>query len=105
MLRVACRVANDGLEPLGSGGPHPVHVAARWFADDGTMVLDGPRTQLPQTLAPGSSTDVVVLVHTPWNDGRYVLRIAPVQENVRWFDDADPGNGARAEVQVRLLPT
>lgn len=32
--------------------------------------------------------------------GEHVLRIAPVQELVRWFDDVDPANGREARVVV-----
>ena len=43
-------------------------------------------------------------VSAPWEPGRYELRISPVQELVAWFDDVDPANGARFEVELATRP-
>lgn len=103
MLQVPCRIRNDGPVPLSSVGEHPVHLGARWFTPDGADVLDGPRATLPRGLAAGESAEVLVSVPVPWDPGDFRLRLDCVQENVRWFSDADPANGVVCDVTVRLL--
>lgn len=102
MLRIRCRVVNDGPLPLRSGtGEHPVHLAARWLDPATGAVLDvGLRAVLDGPLEPGAAADLVCFVHTPWEPGDYELRITPVQENLRWFDEVDPANGLRLAVRA-----
>jgi hypothetical protein len=48
------------------------------------------------------STEVELAFRAPARPGRYVLRIALVQEHVAWFDDLDPGAGWAGEIEVAL---
>jgi abequosyltransferase len=100
-LDLRCTLHNAGTAPLVSSGPHPVRLAYRWFDDTRNLVLEGMRADLARPLAPGASTRLLVALLTPWEEGDYELRIAPVQEEVRWFDDADPANGIRVRARVR----
>jgi hypothetical protein len=75
----------------------------RWFEETtGSAILDRDRTFLPGPVGPGASLELDGRVHTPWEPGRYELRVAPVQEFVAWFDDLDEDNGARLQVEVAL---
>lgn len=102
MLRLPVTVTNRGDTPLRSAGPtHPIHLAARWLDPaTGTPVLVGLRATLDGSLEPGASTSLICFVHTPWEPGTYELRITPVQENLRWFDEVDPANGLCLPVRV-----
>lgn len=103
LVDVPCGIRNAGSAELWSTGEHAVQVGARWFAPDGAdAVLVGPRVQLVPPLAPGATAVVRVPVPVPWEPGRYRLRIGAVQENVRWFGDADPVQDVVVDVEVRL---
>ena len=60
------------------------------------------RAVLPRPLPPGESVTIDLYVENPWEPGRYRLRIGPVQENVRWFGDADEQNDLVWDGEVRL---
>ncbi|MGH2919167.1 MAG: hypothetical protein ACRDLS_11315, partial [Solirubrobacteraceae bacterium] len=100
-LHVPCAVRNVGSARLMSAGSHPTRLAYRWFDRAGNVVLDGLRVDLPRPLRPGGSARVTLPLLTPWDEGDYELRVAPVQEHVHWFDDLDPDNGIRQPARVR----
>ena len=97
---VPCSVTNRGPEPLSSRLPHPVRLAARWYDETGAGAAEGPRTPLLPSLASGERRALEVRVDPPPVPGEYELRIAPVQEDVAWFDELDPANGWVGRVAV-----
>lgn len=101
MVTVASETRNKGGTQLASTPPNPVHVSYRWYRESRDVGTYGLRTTLQRALKPGCSAELELKVLTPWEPGRYELRISPVQELVAWFDDLDSGNGARFDVTVR----
>jgi glycosyltransferase involved in cell wall biosynthesis len=103
---VRCRLTNRGPAAFPAAGRHPVRLASRWFEakPDGDRICDGARTALFPALRPGRSRTVSLRVDAPPEPGEYQLRIGPVQERVRWFDDASPDNGCRIDVEVEPVP-
>jgi hypothetical protein len=98
---VACEVRNAGTKTFPGLGKRPARIASRWFDERGEPVPgDGPRSALFPPLRPGRTRRVELRVDAPHAPGRYLLRIAPVQEGVRWFDDADPSSGWAGSVTV-----
>ena len=95
-------LTNRGGAVLHSAAPYPVHLASRWFSVDGaTLVAEGERAVLARSVLPGAQANGTLRVEAPRGAGERLLRIAPVQEQVRWFDDLDPANGVAARVVVR----
>ncbi|HEX4805469.1 MAG TPA: DUF4915 domain-containing protein [Conexibacter sp.] len=94
------RLTNRGGAVLPMAHPHPVHVGARWFTDDGEVVAQHERAELVRSVPPGATVDGTIMLTTPAHEGALVLRLSPVQEFVRWFDDVDPANGVQARVTV-----
>lgn len=97
---VAWRLQNDGGAVLASAEPFPVNVASRWFAEGGGLLSEGERSPLPRSLPPGEAAEGSLWVLPPAMPGTYVLRIAPVQERVQWFDDIEGENGFACLVEV-----
>jgi lipopolysaccharide transport system permease protein len=56
-------------------------------ADTGTLIVDGPRVQPAQEIAPGQTFQVALDFELPAEDGRYQVRISPMRENVCWYYD------------------
>lgn len=69
-------------------GRHRINVANHWLHENGVLLQrDDARAALPHDLPPGGAADVVLYVHAPpWN-GRYLLEIDLVQENAGWFGE------------------
>lgn len=85
--RLAVRVSNDTDLLVSSRLPHPVHLSYRWRAADGTLVeADGLRSVLVPPLAPGATRVYACVVRAPAAPGDYRLRVALVQEDVRWLE-------------------
>lgn len=103
---VRCRLTNRGQTTFPAAGRHPVRLASRWFEAkaDGHRISDGARTALFPALRPGRTRTVSLRVDAPREPGDYQLRIGPVQERVRWFDDASADNGCRIDVAVEPVP-
>jgi hypothetical protein len=100
--QVSWTLTNRGGAVLHSAEPYPVHIAARWFSADGGGVLaESERALLPRAVPPGAEVSGTLRVEAPPGAGHRLLRISPVQEQVRWFDDADPANGVAVRVRVK----
>ena len=101
-LDLRATIRNRGTATLASTGAHPVRLSYRWFDAAGAeVVLEGLRGDLARPLAPGTAATLTVGLLTPWDEGDYELRVAPVQEGVHWFDDVAAGNGLRVRARVR----
>jgi len=100
MVAVPSETCNEGDARLASTPPNPVHLSYRWYRDADDVGTYGLRTVLPRPLEPGARAALELKVLTPWEPGRYQLRISPLQEFVAWFDDLDLENGARFDVTI-----
>ena len=99
-LSVQVEIYNGSDFTLASELPHPVHLSYHWLGEDGSMAIyDAPRSVLLPSLPPGSRGSYAVAVVAPEPPGRYLLRLALVQEHVRWYDE--PSEGAEWPVEVR----
>lgn len=98
---VTVRVTNRLQVPLSSLSPYPVHLAYHWVDESGGDVLlfDGLRTKLPRVLLPEESEEITMHVEAPRQTGSLRLIIAPVQEQVAWWDGA--GIAAGIDVELR----
>jgi hypothetical protein len=97
-------LSNCGGAVLPIAHPHPVHVGARWFAPDGTVLAQHERAELPRSVPPGTTVRGTITLTAPAGADMPLLRLAPVQEFVRWFDDVDAANGVAAHVAVSAPP-
>ncbi len=98
-LAVAVEIRNGSPLSLASTSPNPVHLSYHWLDPDGGVALfDGLRSALFPPLGPGAAAVYPVAVTAPDAPGRYTLRLALVQEEVRWYDE--PREGAEWEVEV-----
>jgi len=65
-------------------------ISYHWLDTAGeTVVWDGLRSPLPDTVAPGTSIELTVSVQAPRRPGDYLLRWDVVQEGVRWLSETD----------------
>jgi hypothetical protein len=85
-----------------AGQAGAVRLATRWRLPDGRLVAEGPRTDLPQDIAPGERLASSVCVVTP-PAGSYLLELDLVQEGVAWFADRGAAP-SRHPVVVRERP-
>ncbi|MBU9262806.1 sulfotransferase family protein [Burkholderia multivorans] len=85
---VEIRLNNQSRYQLASRAPNQVHVSYHWLDEQGAeaVVFDGERTRLPRSLMPGEERSLQVSVIAPSAKGRYVLRLALVQEGIAWLD-------------------
>ncbi len=90
-------VANTGVATWTTGGAAPLSFAAHWLdAQGNVLVWDGPRTALPQPLAPGWALTLSVALGAPPVGATQVV-IDLVSDGLRWF-------GAGAARPVTLVP-
>jgi hypothetical protein len=89
--RVRVALINVAGAALSSRYAQPVCMTYHWRTRDGNMVVwDGVRTALPCDLDPGDSTECLLTVVAPDQEGEYVLQAAVVQDGVAWFETTDP---------------
>lgn len=79
--RIDVVVTNNGTERWSAGETPPFFRIGWHWAGDGQ---EG-RALLPETLLPGRSTRVPVILRTPQRPGRHLLTLGVVHEHVRWF--------------------
>jgi SAM-dependent methyltransferase len=69
-------------------GHRQICVANRWLYEDGEMLQrDDGRCPLPFDVTPGTSASTMLVVTAPRADGRYLLELDLVQEDVAWFSE------------------
>jgi hypothetical protein len=101
-LLVRMEITNTSKSIWATSGKRPVQLSYRWYTDQGLMVVaDGLRTRLAEDVEPGASVIVRGLLRAPDVPGNMTLVWDMVQENVRWFSDADPKCALSSAVQVR----
>jgi hypothetical protein len=99
-------LVNRSQVPWRRGGAARVRLAYHWLdAADGTVVAEGPRTDLPLPLAPGKGARVRLRVEAPARPGSYVLQIEPLVEHVAWFSSRVEDATVRVPVAVTPAAT
>lgn len=94
---VSVAVKNLGLATWTVSTAAPLNLSAHWFDAAGkTLVWDGPRTPLTQSVAPGATVTVAVALGAP-PEGAAFVQIDLVSEGIRWF-------GAGLQRPVTLAP-
>ncbi|HXI12482.1 MAG TPA: class I SAM-dependent methyltransferase [Thermoanaerobaculia bacterium] len=100
------RVKNLGREiwPGYSDGPFAIRLGNHWmrqspklwfssvngrrrFRDELMIVEDDGRSPLPHDLRPGEETEITLCINAPRTEGRFVVELDMVQENVCWFGE------------------
>lgn len=99
-VAVPWTLENCGGAVLQMADPHPVRIGARWFGADGEPLASDARAPLGASVPPGERASGTIALTPPPGAGERTVRLAPVQEFVRWFDDVDPANGVQAGVTV-----
>ncbi|RWU17785.1 methyltransferase [Pseudomonas alkylphenolica] len=86
-FEVPVRVENLTDVRLASIQPCPVNLSYHLLDEQGEVcVFDGTRTPLHTSLLPGESGFYSLDVKVPLKTGIYYLKLAAVQEGVRWYD-------------------
>lgn len=98
---VEIELSNRSHYQIASRAPNQVHVSYHWLdGEEGQVVVfDGERTRLRGSLMPGEDQNLQVAVVAPSVPGRYILRIALVQEGIAWLD----GDASRAFGDVEII--
>ncbi|MEK7404288.1 MAG: hypothetical protein AAB225_04200, partial [Acidobacteriota bacterium] len=92
-------VTNRSLYPWQPFGLYPTWPAYHLLnPETGRVIGEGARTPMENVLFPGESAVVQLTITAPERPGRYIIRLAAVQERGAWFGPRDP---ARI-VQFRL---
>ncbi len=100
---VDCTITNVGEGFLCSELPYPVYISYKWRRTEKSPEfphLEGIRTRLPKTLAPGESMRCRIELQAPEIEGDVKLTITMLQELVVWFDELDELNGCSAVVKI-----
>lgn len=88
VIEAVVEISNDGANVWSSRPPNPFFISYHWFNEAGEVVeLDGWRSEIRPELQPFSTGRFRVHIVAPATPGVYRLRITPVQEFVRWFDE------------------
>ncbi|MEO8480915.1 MAG: glycosyltransferase family 4 protein [Acidobacteriota bacterium] len=100
-LRVETEVRNGLTTSLGTFPPYPVDLSYRWLdaATGEPLVAEGARTSLP-SIAAGEDCERAMQIAAPTQPGIYRLRIALVQEGLRWLDYLQPPVADEVTVSV-----
>jgi len=93
------RAGRTGSGDWTSRNPAPVHLSYHWLRTNGEFELfDGRRALLFPALREGTERNYEMEILAPETPGEYILRVAFVQEGVRWMDD--PATGTTVDVPV-----
>jgi hypothetical protein len=104
-FNVDVELSNRTAAVLRMAPPNPIQLSYHWLAAGGEMLLfEGLRTPLIEPLAPGEKRRCSLRVEAPAEPGRFLLRVAAVQELVRWHDGRDVAGEAWIEVGVPASP-
>jgi hypothetical protein len=82
---IPVQVTNTSTESWSSLGTFPITLSYWWFRAGQMLPVEGKRTMLPGTVAPGEAVSLGATVVAPDEPGSYVLRVSLVQEGVAWF--------------------
>ena len=94
-------VTNASSHPWRATGSARIRLSYHWLRPDGVVaVMDGRRSDLPETVAPGETVRVRQTVEAPSEPGSYLLEIDLVYEHVAWFGERSDGSTLRGQVEV-----
>ncbi|HEX2465115.1 MAG TPA: hypothetical protein VHR17_10870 [Thermoanaerobaculia bacterium] len=94
-------VTNASPHPWRATGSARIHLSYHWLTPDGVVVVvDGRRTDLPETVGPGETVRVSQTIEAPGEPGSYLLEIDLVYEHVAWFAQRNGGRTHRGPVEV-----
>jgi hypothetical protein len=94
-------VTNASSHPWRAAGSARIHLSYHWLEPDGmVVVMDGRRTDLPETVGPGEMARVRQSIEAPSAPGTYLLEIDLVYEHVAWFAERNGGRTLRGTVDV-----
>ncbi len=83
---VPLSLRNTGTRAWSTTGPDALQVAYHWLRSDASIaVWDGQRTPIAESVRPGGSTSVSVVVVAPAEPGRYRLQFDLVSRDSGWF--------------------
>lgn len=86
---VSIKLENLTDKTLKSKAPNPLNLSYHWLDSNGNMIeFDGLRTLFDTPLPAYGKADCAVQVRAPSEPGEYTLRIAPVQEMVKWYESS-----------------
>jgi glycosyltransferase involved in cell wall biosynthesis len=93
LFRLDAKVTNETNETLSSAAPYPVRLACHWIEKTTRrmVVFDGSRSRLSPPLDPNTTGRYPMKIVAPDQPGEYILQTTMVQEDVRWFEDVQPG--------------
>ena len=96
-------LTNYTTQNVCAGAPHPVNLAYHWVAaaTREIAVFDGERTAVLPELAAGNAGTFRMFIKAPPQPGEYLLRVALVQERVRWMDGENARTTRDFAVSVR----
>ena len=102
---VKISLCNDSNQLLFSRQPNPFHLSYHWedAVTGAIVVFDGLRSPLLSPCPPDCHQDYKVRIDAPENPGSYFLKITPVQEMVRWHEDAN-ADKLLVEVIINVQP-
>lgn len=87
-FHAAVRVKNLSAFPVSSEGGNPVLLSYHWYQGNHLVEFEGLRSSLQIDILPGMDVTVPVQIKAPRAPGSYRLQVLPVQEHVRWMDEA-----------------
>ncbi|MBI2567728.1 MAG: hypothetical protein HYV63_11915 [Candidatus Schekmanbacteria bacterium] len=102
VFRMIVEIRNDSNETLRSSPPFPVHLSYHWYGVDReeVVVFEGERTPLVVPLNARETRSYTLSVQAPVCPATYRLCATLVQENVRWFDLANPPVADQVAIRV-----
>jgi hypothetical protein len=86
LVHAQVEVENAGTAPWRAGD---VKASSHWLDERGNpIVWDGPRIELPHSIAPGERVPLTIELRGPIPPGRYRLALDLVDEHRLWFGEA-----------------
>jgi hypothetical protein len=102
-VKLRTRVSNLSARPFpaqATYGRRLVRLGAQLCAADGTLLnRDFERAWLPDTLQPGATAHVPIVITAPEKPGRYALKFDLVSEGIDWFEAC----GSRTTVKTLIV--
>ncbi|MDP9422836.1 MAG: FkbM family methyltransferase [Pseudomonadota bacterium] len=104
-FRTKLLIANEGDSALHWTSEQPLHLAYRWFDQNGACIeADGHRSSIPGPLGAGSSVEVELSGTAPALAGSYRLVASLILEGVHWACDVADSGWLTLDVDVVVPP-
>lgn len=101
-MTITVNLKNTSEQPFESTkNSGSVHMSYHWLNDQGDVIQDGVRTALTGVIQPGEMARFNLLIKYPKKkEGKYYLRLSPVQEGCAWFYQENHRIGAEAIITI-----